>query len=386
MSNLALPNWVAVLILLFGVALFTLFLILLIVHIAKKRKTRSMLAGGTSKPSSSALIWVILIVLLVSACLTTLCGGIVLYRNYFAKAPDIPEISVVPTLGATQTAIAATEMQLAQQLTAVALEITLTARNFNPPRVETTPTSVDTELSNQSPIPTDTPLPTQTDTPVPTVPPSPTPEPTATTSNLTGSQYIDDHSIMDDFSSKALGWPEMDDGRKILKYEDGGYSFQLKAKDDFDVVYLPVMFNPSEIMFDIRGLEGDQNGTFGIFCHFQDPNNYYYVEFDLQTSKYVIAQSLEGEYIPLTAQTDEGQYWHTAEALKGASSTNHISIGCYLGTIFIMANDEIVDEVSIAEPFAQKGKTALFVYVYPFADDNGYKVIFDNLEAFEPMQ
>lgn len=360
-QDFVLPTWAAVLILLFGLVLFGVLMIVIIARLVKNRNGQSQLAGRGQGSSGGAIIWLVLVILVTSACLTTLCGGIGLYRSLKSSPIDVAEHALNPTL----TAIVATEVSLAQQVTSANQGIQMTAT---------------------LPIPMDTPLPSLPNTPVPAALPSVTPEPSEEIIDLTGDQYLDDHSIKDDFSSRALGWLEMDDGRKILKYEEGGYSFQLKAKDDFDVVYLPVPFNPSEIIFDVRGLEGDQDGTFGIFCHLQDVNNYYYVEFDLQTSSYVIAQSRDGEYIPLTAETDAGQFWHTADAMKGASSTNHINIGCYLGTIFIMINDEIVDEVSIGEPFTQKGKTALFVFTYPFADDDGYKVIFDNLEAFEPMQ
>ena len=104
------------------------------------------------------------------------------------------------------------------------------------------------------------------------------------------------------------------------------------------------------------------------------------------TRTYVIAQSLDGEYVPLTAITDEGQYWHDAESFKESTEENKISIGCYLGNIFVSVNNALVDTVGIANPFSEKGRTALFVYTYPFAGEEGYKVQFDNLEAYDPQQ
>ena len=251
---------------------------------------------------------------------------------------------------------------------------------------ETAPAAYLVVTATSQVVPSSTPALSQTMTAEMTSTATETPGPTNSGTVLTGEQFRDDHGLVDDFSSKALGWPEIDDGRKILKYEDGGYSFQLLEKDSFDTVYLPVTFNPSEIGFGVRAVEGYEDGTVGVFCHFQDQLNYYYVEFDLLTSSYVIAQSLDGEYIPLTTQATDGTYWHETAALKAANSVNHINISCYLDTIFVMANTEVVDEVFIETPFTEKGKAALFVYTYDFAGDKGYKVIFDNIEAYEPVQ
>jgi hypothetical protein len=45
-----------------------------------------------------------------------------------------------------------------------------------------------------------------------------------------------------------------------------------------------------------------------------------------------------------------------------------------------------VTVASVQKPFDNLGEMALFVYAYPFADKNGYKVFFDNVEVFTPAQ
>jgi hypothetical protein len=45
-----------------------------------------------------------------------------------------------------------------------------------------------------------------------------------------------------------------------------------------------------------------------------------------------------------------------------------------------------VDEVSVSKPFDQPGEAAFFVYIFDFAGENGYKVFFDNVEVWQPVQ
>ena len=112
--------------------------------------------------------------------------------------------------------------------------------------------------------------------------PSPAPVPTDSGPTLTGDQRVDDHSLYDDFSSDALGWPVFDDGKTIIQYESEAYRFQIAEADYVDWAYFPVDFIRYQIWFHVQGLPGQQDGTFGVFCQFQDVDNYYYAEFDLQ--------------------------------------------------------------------------------------------------------
>jgi len=204
---------------------------------------------------------------------------------------------------------------------------------------------------------------------------------------LTGNQSLDIQSFFDDFSSEALGWSVFDDGVTILKYEDQAYSFQITEPDYYDWAYIPADFVPYEIWFDVQGTSGAQDGTFGVFCQFQDVDNYYYVEFDLEDNSYLIGQFVNGEDIPLTPENSSGQYWQSASALKSPpTSVNRIGVSCYLDFITLFVNDERVDEVSVAQPFDQPGEAAFFVYTFDFADEDGYKVFFDNVEVWQPVQ
>jgi hypothetical protein len=215
----------------------------------------------------------------------------------------------------------------------------------------------------------------------------PTPQPTSAGSSLTGKQELTEYRLYDDFSSNALGWPVFDDGKTIIKYEDGQYGIQIKEKDYTDWAFVPVNFTPFEIWFDIKSIAGPQNGTAGVFCQYQDENNYYYVEFDLGQASYVIGQYANGENIALTPQNAQGQYWQDTSKLDTSpGAVNRIGIGCYQNFIVLFINDEWMMEATVQKPADKLGEAAFFVYAYPFAGADGYKVYFDNVEVYKPVQ
>jgi hypothetical protein len=213
------------------------------------------------------------------------------------------------------------------------------------------------------------------------------PEPTSSGSSLTGNQQLDENRLFDDFSSDALGWPVVNDGKTILKYEDGQYSFQIAEPDYFDWAYVPVDFSPIEISFDVKSDVGPQNGTFGVFCRFQDADNQYYIEFDSGDPAYLIGEYVNGEDIRLTPEGSQGDHWQETSTLYSASgAVNHIGISCHQDYIILFINGEYVTEAAVQTPIADPGDMAFFVYASPDAGSNGYKVFFDNVEAYKSVQ
>ena len=195
------------------------------------------------------------------------------------------------------------------------------------------------------------------------------------------SQHLDDHSLFDDFSSDELGWPRYDDGTTLLDYEDQAYSFQVTEPAYYDWVYFPGDFIPHEIQFDVWAASEADNGTFGVFCQYQDEDNYYYVEFNIAGEYYLIGEFVDGSDTDLTRPDKGAQDGPNTDALNPPTSVNHIGVSCNLDSIALSINGQVVDEVSVKQPFDQAGPAAFFVYVFEDAGENGYKVFFDNVEA-----
>lgn len=204
---------------------------------------------------------------------------------------------------------------------------------------------------------------------------------------LTGEQKREDYYMFDDFSSEAMDWSLDKDEYVNLSIIDGAYNIHVLQPDDLEYIYFPVDFISYEIAFDIKGPSGDQDGTFGVYCHHLDEDNTYYIEFDLSTKSYVITEEKDSELYPLTEENSAGQYWQPIKSLKSPpTSTNHIAISCYLDSITLFVNDTLIDQVAVSDPLPDTGEGAIYVYAFPFADKNGYEITIDNVEIFQPVQ
>lgn len=203
------------------------------------------------------------------------------------------------------------------------------------------------------------------------------------TPGLTGMQIYEGTYFYDDFSSDALGWPVANDDLSILQYENGQYRFQVLEADTTDWVYAPIDFLATDIWFDVQGLPGDQNGTFGVFCQDQDNENYYFVEFDLEIRSYMVGVVDNDEFSYLTPENADGFNWVENFAINSnPQQVNRIGVICTLDNISLYINGDWVDDFNVPSPFETSGKIALFVYAFDFADENGYKVFFDNVEIY----
>ncbi len=203
---------------------------------------------------------------------------------------------------------------------------------------------------------------------------------------LTGQQELSDYYFFDDFSSNAFDWYQYDDGNIFFLIEDETYTIQIKDPEGFDWAYFPVDFYPHEMSFDVRSLDADDDGSFGVFCNYLDTENYYYIEFDLGTKEYVIGKYVNDVQTPLTKKTDVDYFWNTTSALKNSQSVNRIGISCYPTSITVFINDEMVENIEVPDPLEVPGKGGLYLYTFENADEDGYKVSFDNVEVFEPQQ
>ncbi len=201
--------------------------------------------------------------------------------------------------------------------------------------------------------------------------------------SFTGQQYLDDVSLFDDFSSDYFDWQVYEDEITIIKYENSAYSFQIAQPDYYDYTYVPAGDYPNYIEFDVQGLPGPQNGTFGLMCQLQDGDNYYYVEFDLELREYLVGVVKNGEHELLTPLNEDDNNWQPADSFTSLpEQTNKIAVDCTLDALTLSINGTQVYTTTFADPFATEGEMAFFVFAFSFADENGYKVFFDNANVW----
>ena len=204
---------------------------------------------------------------------------------------------------------------------------------------------------------------------------------------FTGKQERTESRLFDDFSSDSMDWYQYDSDDFSTLIENGVYNIHVKTADQMAWTEFPVDFIPYEFSFDVRGPAGEQDGAFGAECNYLDDDNLYYVEFDLATNEYTMAAKKDGVITPLTKKNSQGQYWWKASALKSpATSVNHIAVSCYLDSITLFVNDKLVYQAEVKDPLPEPGVVTLYVYTYREVEGDGYKVTFDNLEAYQPRQ
>lgn len=251
-----------------------------------------------------------------------------------------------------------------------------------------------TQIASDTPFPTFTPAPSETPTETPTEKPAdtetPTPVPTETTTPsptpttgpvLTGEQYLDDHYVKDDFSSDAFGWPVETTEVTDRGYEEGGYAIRVTDKNFWGISWIPVEFTPKVVEFDARIVEGFPGGEYGVLCNYKDANNYDFVGIDPETSDYVVARRVDNEFVFL----DDPSWTVTDSLAPSSTDTNHILVECYADRITLFIGDAYQGEWTL-DPPGNQHYMALYVFGWDDIGPNGFKVIFDNLEAWVPVQ
>ena len=217
-----------------------------------------------------------------------------------------------------------------------------------------------------------------------TAPLSPAESPVPTQAVITGAQSRDENMLVDDFSSNAFGWSAEADDVSVTGFESGSYFMQVIQPEYLVWAYLPVEFNPQAIEFKgalIVDDSGVQDGLFGVLCHYQDENNYDLVGIDVKNRAYVIQREVAGETTTLSESGAQG-----AAALDPwPTAWNHFLVDCSLDLITLFINDQLQAQAAL-DPLAQPGRMALFVQTMTELSPTGYKVFFDDLSAWKPVQ
>lgn len=197
-------------------------------------------------------------------------------------------------------------------------------------------------------------------------------------------QHSDETSFFDDFSSDALDWPVFDDGVTILKYENQAYSFQLTEPGMLDGLWLPTLFSPNFVRFDVWGPPGEQGGTIGVDCQIQDEDfqNHYYVEFDLYYNDVVIGGVVNGEYVDFYDTTENQGWLPLINMPPSPEDPATIEIYCGINQITVNVNGTPEHQIYVPEEYKVSGQGGMSFFMYTFDEAmTGYKVFFDNVQA-----
>lgn len=219
----------------------------------------------------------------------------------------------------------------------------------------------------------------QEEEPVPTEETLPSPE---NASGIPGNigQELSDTYFSDDFSNNQYDWASVQEDYNSFGIENGQYALHLWLEDYVIWAYLPPNFIPNTIGFDAAIVEGADQGAFGVICHYQDQDNYHYVSIDPMTREYSIGYLQDNEYISLIHEM-----WSPSMFLADSPhAVNQYKIACDPDRITLYINNELE---AYAETIPQpSGKMAIYAETWSQIAPDGFRVLFDNLYAFIPVQ
>ncbi len=193
-------------------------------------------------------------------------------------------------------------------------------------------------------------------------------------------QQLTDSYFSDDFSSAEFGWWEVDDETSTWRIEDEHYALHLVKADYMTWAYLPIEFIPTTIGFDAAVLPGFEQGAYGVMCYYQDENNYYFISVDPVYQEYSIGYVLDGEF-----ETLMQDMWMPSQAIKDDNyEINNVMVVCDPDMITLFVNNEFEAQTDVSS--VTGGVAAIYGETWEDTPSSGFKVLFDNLYAFKPVQ
>jgi hypothetical protein len=231
-----------------------------------------------------------------------------------------------------------------------------------------------------TPVPTRTPPPSPTPLP-PTRPPQivgptqpPSNPPSGGQPGLTGQQQLSDTSFFDDFSSDALDWPVDDLPEAQYGYSSGGYSMLVKIPDYTRLVRAPVL-DLTHLEFDAQVVQGAENGLFGVACFYEDIDNRYEVDIDLDSQSLWFGRYENGTWV------DMGD----AQSFDHVGQPTHFSVDCTPGMMSAYVNNTLVAEMPVSIS-GQSREMWLFASTWTDISQGSIQVLFDNVYGYLAQQ
>ena len=193
-------------------------------------------------------------------------------------------------------------------------------------------------------------------------------------------QQLTDSYFSDDFSSGEYDWWEVDDEIQSWGIEDEHYALHLLSSNYSTWAYPPVEFTPTTIGFDAAVLPGFEQGAYGVMCYYQDEDNYYFISIDPVYQEYSIGYVLGGDY-----ETLMEDMWMPSNTIKDDNyEINNVMVVCDPDMITLFVNNEF--EAQTAVSGVKGGVAAIYGESWDDTPASGFKVLFDNLYAFKPVQ
>ncbi|MCX6054043.1 MAG: hypothetical protein NTZ74_03845 [Chloroflexi bacterium] len=180
--------------------------------------------------------------------------------------------------------------------------------------------------------------------------------------------------FQDDFSVTPNGWGTMGRSGGEIGFEYDGLTIQVNTSNFMFWTVNGENYRDARIEVDAVLLEGPADDNFGILCRFKDNKNFYGFVIS-HDGYYGIFKMLDGKF-SLASPDSMLEY---SDVIRQGGIVNHLAVVCNRETLSLSVNDTLLSQVQ--DPSFKDGQIGLVASAYEFS---GVKVLFDNLEVYQP--
>jgi hypothetical protein len=175
----------------------------------------------------------------------------------------------------------------------------------------------------------------------------------------------------DAFGVETGDWYTGSDEEAVVGYANGGYFIEV-IPNQFRV-WSRLELDSDDVIVDVdaRKLSGPDLNSFGVFCRYQDANNFYALEIG-SDGTYAIHKVIQGEWETLVD-------WAEAGDIRMGEAWNRLRVTCVGDELSLWANDVLLARASDGE--LPSGDVALAVSSF---DEGNVRIHFDNLAVYAP--
>jgi len=180
--------------------------------------------------------------------------------------------------------------------------------------------------------------------------------------------------FQDDFSDTSSGWDQVDTDTGTTDYADGSYRI-LVNQTQYDAWANPGQSFDGDVIVEVDATKngGPDQNDFGVICHYQDVDNYYYFQITSDGNA-LIGKVTGGEQSMIS-----GSDYEAASAVRQGAATNHIRGECVGNSLTLFVNGEQV--LSATDADHTGGDVGLMAGTF---DTAGADILFDNFVVSAP--
>jgi len=179
--------------------------------------------------------------------------------------------------------------------------------------------------------------------------------------------------FQDGFSDPSSGWDRVRTVEGMTDYESDRYRIVVNASNADYWANPGLYFQNVVIRVDAGKESGSDDNDFGVLCHYQDTENFYFLIIS-SDGYYGIGKVQDGEQVLL----EPPQMYHSEEIFTG-NQVNHIQAVCADACLALSINGALVAETT--DLSFDEGDIGLIVGSF---DDPGVDIWFDNLTVTVP--